>query len=718
MSKTNQRVSEPEFDLSVCDREPIHIPGSIQPHGLLLVADISTMEVVAGAGDIEGRLSDDWLGRPLAALLGKDGGPGMATLASGEAAMLTLDSVQGRHETFDASAHLSGGRLVVELEPAAQQRPSAVSVLSAIEAAGATFERAGDLPALCSAAAVAFRRLTGFDRIMVYRFLENESGVVLAESVASDLASFLNHHFPASDIPRQARALYVRNRVRVIPDVHYAPAPLRPDAAWRGLDLSDAALRSVSPVHLQYMRNMGVAASASVSIVKDGLLWGLIACHNATPRGLSFDTRMACRTLASGLARQIKSKEDAETYRERVRLRAAEDLVVGRLGSEGTLAGLFDGTGPDICRMLDASGFAAVQGGEVFSTGRCPRRGEILEIAAWVAPRSRLSPFATRTLAEELPAAAGLAATASGLLATTMATDEPTTLMWFRPEQVEVVNWAGNPHKDVTADPQAALTPRSSFEAWSDEVRGRSDQWTLGEIEAATRLRNAMFEARRNRRLRDLNRELAGTVADKELLLEQKDFLIKEINHRVQNSLQLVSAFLGLQARSLAEPELAEHLLEAQRRLTAVGLVHRRLYTDDRLETVDLARYIDELCADLRTSMGAEWHDHLKLYLAPMVMMADRAIHVGLILTELVINATKYAYGGAPGPISVTLEQHQNRFRLVVADRGSGKTLTRKGFGTRMLDTMVERLSGEITEASNEPGLRVIVTAPVEAPGV
>src|ERR1700712_1051835 len=170
----------------------------------------------------------------------------------------------------------------------------------------------------------------------MYQFLEDDAGRVVAESRNEAFSSFLNHHFPASDIPRQARALYVRNLTRVIPDVTYRPAPLRPEIGPQ-LDRSDSSLRSVSPIHLQYLRNMGVAASASISIVKDDVLWGLIACHNKTPRLMTFDVRMTCRALAGTLAVQIKAKEEGESYRQRIRLRSIEDEIVRLISREESL---------------------------------------------------------------------------------------------------------------------------------------------------------------------------------------------------------------------------------------------------------------------------------------------------------------------------------------------------------------------------------------------
>jgi light-regulated signal transduction histidine kinase (bacteriophytochrome) len=698
------------LDLTACDREPIHIPGSIQPHGLLLVADPLSLTVVAGAGDIETALAPDWLGRTLVDLLGLPIAARLSALPA--SAAIVLGQAHGIATQFDVTVHHLPDALLAELEPAPASMPSAIDVLTAVEEAVTTFEQAFGLRELCERAAKAFRQLTGFDRVMLYRFLDDDAGVVLAEDRDPALATYLNQHFPASDIPKQARALYVRNRVRVIPDIHYEPAPLRP-AGFAQLDLSDVGLRSVSPIHLQYVANMGVRASASISIVQDGALWGLVACHNSVPRSLPLHVRMACRALAGSLARQIRAKEDAELYRERIRLRAAEDAVILRLGSDISLATFFDTAGDEMRRMLGADSFAAVRGDELYVAGRSPPHEDIRSIAAHVAEPAKATPFSTDRLCQQLPAAEGCRDLASGVLAITMSTDEPTILMWFRAEQIEVVNWAGNPHKEVGGDPNLVLSPRASFESWSEAVRGRSAAWTLFEIEAASRLRKTMFEARQNRRLFEVNRELTATIADNESLLVQKDYLMKEVHHRVQNSLQLVSAFLRLQSRAIGDTVLTEHLAEAQRRLSAVAMVHRRLHTDEHVQSVDLARYIGDLCVEIASTMDTSWGDQLTLELAPILISTDRAINVGLILTELVINANKYAYAGGPGPIAIAVEQQRNRFRLVVADRGTGLPAESVGFGTKMLAAMVARLSGTMEHADNDPGLRVTVTAPI-----
>jgi len=646
------------------------------------------------------------------ALLAQDVKSILGKLEAGTVLRLAL--VPGRIGVFEAFATIAGQDVIVTLEPAPPSPLSAGSMLADLDAAGASFERAADLTSLCARAATIFRERTGFDRVMIYRFLDDGAGLVVAEDRDPSLPSFMNHHFPASDIPRQARALYVRNRVRVIPDVHYEPAPIRP-ASEAGVDLSDVSIRSVSPIHLRYMRNMGVGASASISIVKDGLLWGLVACHHQSPRDLDFETRTLCSTIASGLARQIRAKEEAETYRERIRLRAAEDGILGQIGNGQSVDDFLLPLGSDLCAMLNADGFAAILGDTVMAEGVVPERPDLLRLAKWLAAKASDEPFVSRSLSAAYPPAQEWPDLASGVLAVSVVADTAMMLIWFRVEERELVEWAGNPHKDSAADPNLVLTPRNSFESWREEVCFRARPWTLGQIESAVRLRRRLFEARQARRLRELNRELAATIADKEGLIVQKDHLLREVNHRVQNSLQLVQSFLALQARAEAGTETAKNLEEAQRRISAVALVHRRLYQADHVETVDLARYLEELIGEMREAMGSDWAAGLVLDLAPILISADRAVHVGLILTELVINANKYAYGGASGPIAIALEEYRNQFRLIVADQGQGAVGTREGFGSRMMKAMVQRLDGSIERFDNKPGLRVIVTAPVEA---
>jgi len=463
-------------DLTSCDREAIHAPGSIQPRGMMLVASQDDLSILHVAGRIEQCLGvTDWAGKPLNALIGDALSLEVHRLVKTEAAggfVGQLTAVTG--ETLDVSVHFSQSYVVVELETASAEGWPASRVIDQLATATAGFERASSLAALYDRAVIEFRRFTGFDRVIVYRFLDDDAGKVVAEDRRDGLKSFLNHHFPASDIPPQARTLYARNLLRVIPDVSYEPLVLRP--VWTGppLDMSDISLRSVSPLHVIYLRNMEVKASASFSIIKDGGLWGLIACHNETPRLLTYDVRAACRSLVGSLARQIKAKEEAEGLRQRLRLRSFEDDIIALLSREGSLDEALSNHLGEICRMMDGDGLAVLRGRELVMTGACPEEADIHGLAAWLLSRTLEPVFSTNHLKGVYPQAKKFARLGSGLLAMTLSADEPWLVYWFRAEQVEVVNWAGNPHKADGADPLKPLTPRASFEAWTETVRGRA----------------------------------------------------------------------------------------------------------------------------------------------------------------------------------------------------------------------------------------------------
>ena len=709
--------SSDPFELTDCDREPIHVPAAIQPHGLMFVADRDTLEVVQGGGDIEERLGlADWAGRSLGDLIGDPVAAKIGAAAHSGGAPGFMGQVRAASGAlFDVVAHRVGDVVVVELEPGSPSSGPASETLGVLEAAGARFARASGLQDLCERAVKEFRQITGYDRVMIYRFLDDEAGVVLAEDKSPDLPGFLNHHFPGSDIPRQARALYVRNLVRVIPDASYAPRPLRPELAGELLDMSDCVLRSVSPIHLKYLRNMGVVGSASISIVDDGRLWGLVACHHSSRKIMPYEVRAACRTLAGGLARQIRARQDAEHYRERVRLRGLEDEVYNALWKEPRLDAALAAHAELVRRFLGADGLAVIAGETVSQAGATPDVAVMKELAKWAAARAANGPWATNRLSSYFSPATAYQDLASGLLAVVVSPEDPLILMWTRAERLQVVEWAGNPHKAMETGADGVLTPRASFEAWSDTVRGVALDWTSAEIETAARFRIDLLELQRQQRLFELNRQLRESLAEREQALAQKEVLMREMNHRIQNSLQLVSSFLGLQARASDDAEFQEAIEEARRRLGAVSLVHRRLYRADQIEKIDMARYLEELWEEMVSAMDPEWSRMARLNLSPVMVSTDKAVTLGLIATELIINANKYAYDGAPGRIDIAVEQAGGEIRLIVADQGKGRTGGEGGgFGSRMMRALVVQLAGELDYQANSPGTRAVLKAPLE----
>lgn len=690
--------------IASCDREPIHIPGAIQPHGVLLVLDRDTLEIRHAAGDVAGLLgAEAWIGATAGAVLGDAVARRIAAVTASGSGGGFVGALRVADRAFDVSASFQADKVLVEVEPGLDMALTGAQILAQLESAAAAFERCPGLKTLYDRAALEFRHLTGFDRVMVYRFGEDDAGEVVAESRAPHVQPFLNHRFPASDIPKQARALYVRNLVRVIPDAVYVPAPLLPPMEPL-LDMSDCALRSVSPVHLQYLRNMGVTASASVSVIKDGRLWGLIACHHETPRLLPYDIRAACRALAGGLARQIKAKEDAETYHERLRLRSLGDDMIHALARADNADLALEEHLRDLQRLAGADGVAVFRDERIEVAGKLPPYPAPAMLRDWLMENAADGVAATDQAPAEIPEAVSFRTLASGLMGVVVERSPLLAILWTRAEQVETVRWAGEPVKATT--PDGVLTPRASFDAWTQTVRGRSRPWTAVETAAALRLRDDLIDLRRARRTAELNNHLRATLQDKDELLRQKDFLLREVNHRVQNSLALAASFLTIQMKALEDPVARAPLEEASRRLTAVGLVHRRLYRGDQLETVALDRYLTELAEEMVGTLDEDWGRHLRVDAAPVTVPTDKAVIIGLVVTELFINAVKYAYHGKPGRLDIGLVEDGDRLRLIVADQGGGKQGPRVGFGSKMMDALVRQMGGTLTYHDNAPGVR------------
>jgi light-regulated signal transduction histidine kinase (bacteriophytochrome) len=714
------------LDLTNCDREPIHIPGSIQPHGMLLTLDPAGLKVLQAAGDTGGALGrsiEECLDCDIRDVLGADALPMVRSFnTDGSPEPLYLGSVPTPGDPsryLDLTAHTRDGVLVLEVEPSPPRPNTAAQMLAKVRRVSAELEAAPDLERLLQVASQEARRLTGFDRVMIYRFLDDGSGSVAAEDKIDDLDSLLHHHYPASDIPKQARALYLQNLIRVIVDASYTPAPLVPSLnpmTGKPLDMSDCALRSVSPIHLQYLKNMGVAASMSVSIVVDGALWGLISCHHTAPKLVPYELREACKHLGQILSQQVKAREEASYHRQVQRLAATREEVLGILARTKALEqGLVENVG-DLRRVLPADGAAIVFRDQISRTGYAPTEVQIRDLTEWLWGSTSSEIYATNSLAQHYSPAEAYAAKASGLIATVVSGEEPIVLLWFRAEHVETINWAGNPHKPVEPGGDLGmLSPRKSFETWKETVRHRAQPWSAPEVDAARRFGRAVLDLRQQNTLRELNVQLRRTLADKEILLAQKDLLMQEVNHRVQNSLQLVNSMLSLQARQVTDPDVRAHFDEASRRIMAVSMVHRRLWRADHIESVDFGSYLEELRDGLLEAWGSAWAGRIKVHARHVMIPTNQAVVLALVVTELLTNAVKYAYQGKPGPIDVTVrEEGRKSLCVAVRDQGVGvqANAPKSGLGSRLVRSLVGQLGGELEVKACSPGTSFNLTVP------
>ena len=373
-------ADSPTLDLAACDREPIHIPGAIQPHGLLFAVrepDLTCTQVSANTQELLGRPTAEFIGR------GLDESPGpafraqiAAALAAGDPQAVSPLPVEVGDRSFDALLHRHDGVLIIELEPTAEAASTSAFAHHhrRLQSALAAMRAAPDLLALYPIIAQTIADLSGFDRVMVYRFDADWHGAVVGEALASpDVDSYLGLHYPASDIPVQARALYEKNWLRLIPTVTYRPAALEPalnPQTGRPLDLSFAALRSVSPIHLEYLRNMGVGASMSVSLLVEGKLWGLVACHHRQARFVPPAARAACELFGQAASTEIAAKQEAARLAEIARAQTVQGRFFDVISGEADVFAALVNYTPQLLAFMGAGGAA------VWVDGRCNLLGE------------------------------------------------------------------------------------------------------------------------------------------------------------------------------------------------------------------------------------------------------------------------------------------------------------------------------------------------------
>jgi light-regulated signal transduction histidine kinase (bacteriophytochrome)/CheY-like chemotaxis protein len=396
---------------------------------------------------------------------------------------------------FDGVVHRHGGALIFELEPRSTSEERYVqNAANNIGGALELLQSTPDIQTLCETTAEEVRRITGFDRVMVYKFDPEWNGEVIAEAKAEETGSYLHHRFPASDIPSQARKLYALNRIRFIPKVHYQPAGLIGTADLaEPLDMSFAVLRSVSPIHLEYLKNMGVAASMSISLLHDGRLWGLVACHHRSPRYLPYAIRQNCQLIGQTASSQVRVQEATSNYSyhtERTSIRAK--FIEHVAGVQHFAEGL-TGFRPNLLDFVEASGAAVFWEDQYTTVGEAPDEGTLGRLREWVRSRISESLYWTDSLPSVYESAAEWKDVASGLLALEILRERGCYIMWFRPEVVRTVTWGGNPNKAIDVDEQTGrINPRKSFEAWKQTVRLRSLPWAPHELDSVYELRNTL----------------------------------------------------------------------------------------------------------------------------------------------------------------------------------------------------------------------------------
>ena len=695
-------------DLTNCDREPIHIPGAVQPHGVLLVLDADRRLVQASRSIAEhlGVSPFAAVGKTLHDLIDRaDADDVLRKLDDGPLLLHPLYLRAIRPATgwkiFDAIAHKSGDYTILELEPSDPADKNAADLHRLTQTAVVELRRPGTLGDLCDCIARHVRRLNGFDRVMVYRFDAEWNGQVVAEAKADGLEPFLGLHYPASDIPKQARELYTKNWLRFIADRDYTPSPLVPAALpdGRPLDMSFSVLRSVSPIHIEYLRNMGVGASMSISLVEDGRFWGLIACHHYSPRRVPFAVRTACELLAQVMSLQVVAREQSETTAGVRRSQAAIEHLVGRMDAGEGFAESLTENAVDLLSVAGAGGAAVVDDRHVVRIGQTPGEVRVLEIIDKLAADPAVDIFATDHLAEKI-GMHSLDPVASGVLVV-----RPTRLgrrwvVFFRGEQVRTVHWAGDPAKTVhkgDAGDEPRLSPRGSFALWKQTVTGRSLPWTAADLASAEELRRAMQAkvlahaedlARNNvtlRRSRDESESMLDSEraarSEAERLSKMKDEFVATLSHELRTPLTAIQGWAQLLRSTSPSGESLEEGLEIiERNARAQGQMVEDLLDMSRITSGKLSLDVQpvqmpQVVAGAVTAvqMAAEAKGiRLQKTIDPMtgVNVTGDPHRLQQVLWNLLNNAIKFTPKG--GRVNVVLKRVASHVELSVSDSGIG----------------------------------------------
>lgn len=496
-----------EADLSNCDRELIQIPGSIQPHGVLVVLNATSgviEQVTANAQQVLGQPAESLVGQ-FAHVLGGDLGPELERrLHEGvgpEPEMFRCSTGAGESKRgFDGLIHRNADNAVLlELEPANLDELAriAADLPPALAKAVSRVCQAATLTDLAYVTTAVFRELAGYDRVMFYRFDPEGHGEVVAESKQPYLEPYLGLHYPSTDIPPRARELYLRNRVRVLVDVEYEPVPLVPrlfPPTGADLDMSMCGMRSMSPLHLQYLKNMGVTATLVASLVQDNKLWGLVACHHYSAKPLQYALRAACDLIAEVVATRIAVLENFNEVRSAAMVRRLEGRLVESTRTHGEWQRALFEDPKELMRMTGATGTVLSYDGNLLTAGDVPSTAEIRELISWIGRQPAVGGvFSCSSVSLEEPSLSHLSPTASGVLAVELSGENGEYLIWLRSERIKEVRWAGNPHKSVLpGNSPMELSPRRSFAVWTELVHGTARPWSPISVGTARAVGNSL----------------------------------------------------------------------------------------------------------------------------------------------------------------------------------------------------------------------------------
>ncbi|WP_289021586.1 ATP-binding protein [uncultured Salegentibacter sp.] len=516
--------SSASLDVRNCEKEPIHLIGKTQAHGVVVVLNPKTFKVTQASENtlkFFGISHEDFLGSSLERLIGKPSFERLETAIAKESGF-NAETLQINGQEFVMLPHFSENNLILDFEvlgttwKASQFQQQLTSIINGLDGVEET-------TALCAKAAKLIKDIFNYDRVMVYRFDEEWNGEVVAEQKEEHLETWLDLRYPASDIPAQSRELFLKHKVRIISDVNYEPVPISPEISpitGKALDLSKSSLRGVSPIHIEYLQNMKVGASLTAAIIVNGSLWGLVACHHYSAKFINYFHRETCKFLAQVFSNKVSAIQTGifnQKFNEKSTLR---QKITEELNIEDSLIENLLGTSLPFTSLVESTGGAVILNQEIELFGKTPSKEEVIDLCSFLNGKNQ-SVFYTKSLKDKYDSAENYKKVASGVLSFKLGKSKDSFIMWFRPEMAETVSWGGNPNNKVSYNQEKQrLSPRKSFKKWTEKLDGISHSWKDYEIETVKAFGeglNQFLLAKQKEEIARLYRELQEANKDLEL---------------------------------------------------------------------------------------------------------------------------------------------------------------------------------------------------------
>ncbi|OCQ98500.1 histidine kinase [Oscillatoriales cyanobacterium USR001] len=572
------------INLENCNDELVYAPGFIQPHGVLLMLQEPDLKILQVSKNVEhffGISAENLLDRPLEILFPFDQVQRIRRYFTQENIEFynsfeieissdIIREIQDCHNerSFRGKIYRTTDGLMLEIEPkTVSENIYSLQFYERIQSSITNLRKAQNLMDLAQILAQEVKKITGFNRVMIYRFEADQSGLVIAEAKESHLETYLGLHYPKTDIPAASRKLFSCRFLRCIPNVNYVPSPLIPTnypPTNKPLDLSDSMLRGVVSSHIEYLQNMGVAGSMTISLVNGKNLWGLIACHHYTPKLADYEIRKTCEFLGQFASIEMVHQQQEELNIYRVKVKVIQDELQKTLLQEPNfIEQVLTQNTSLLLNLVNSQGSAIMLDDHLTLVGQTPSEEQVRSLVSWLRQHSEERVFATNTLSRLYPEAKHFKDRASGMLAISIrlshVKQKSYHILWFRPEQIQTVNWAGNPMNTVTINEigEMKLSPRKSFAIWKETVKEMSLPWESAELEAANEMRNTFMLA-----VLEFSQKTLEQVAERAAIanLAKSQFLAK-MSHELRTPLNAILGFTQLMIRDDRMPfEFHEHL--------------------------------------------------------------------------------------------------------------------------------------------------------------